>query len=91
MILVGDSCVQTVDKTKRRKGERKGRKASYRLWCFSELLRYALGNKRKEEESKSTVRTNQDAKLQCGMLTHFSTLYRLIGKVTVKEQAEIQK
>lgn len=55
MMLDGENSVQIVDRTKRRTGERKGRKASYRLWCFSELLRYALGNKRKEEEAQSAV------------------------------------
>lgn len=78
MMLDGENSVQIVDRTKRRTGERKGRKASYRLWCFSELLRYALGNKRKEEEAQSAVdkkKTNSNIKVQCGeRSTHFSTL-----------------
>lgn len=55
MMLDGDNSVQIVDRTKRRAGERKGRKASYRLWCFSELLRYALGSTRKEGQAQSAV------------------------------------
>lgn len=38
-MLDGEKTTQVVDKTKRRTGERKGRKASYRLLCFRVLLR----------------------------------------------------
>lgn len=76
MMLDGENSVQIVDRTKRRKGERKGRKASYRLWCFSELLRYALGKREKRKKFRAlwrkkpnTSRCNEEKKS-----THFRTL-----------------
>lgn len=78
MMLDGENSVQIVDRTKRRTGERKGRKASYRLWCFSELLRYALGNKRKEEEAQSAVGKKKNLKHQGAMWRKVDSLQYIV-------------